>query len=355
VPLSLPAHPAELTATWLSDALQARHPGARVAAVQILEEHGSTNHHVRLGLAYHERAGAPDSLFVKMASLDPGLRAMIGATGMGAREARFYNELAPTLSLRTPTSYYAASDREGRFLLLLEDLRAAGCRFSDGTWGLSADLAAGGLSDLAQMHVSCERPDRLTAVAPWILETPPGNVAFTTAMLRRVFDEHRALLSRDYVAIGEMYIATPEAVLALWQHEPHTVVHGDAHLGNVFVDGERVGFLDWGLIAVAPALRDMSYFISLQLTAAERRSHERDLVRYYLGARAAAGGSPISFDDAWRAHRIHAGYLVLASFLSLVPPYNGPDQRSFSDAFRNRAIEAIADLGSADALRAALG
>jgi aminoglycoside phosphotransferase (APT) family kinase protein len=180
------------------------------------------------------------------------------------------------------------------------------------------------------------------------------NIAFTSAMLRRVIDEHRSLLAGDYVAIGELYIAQPERVLALWSHAPHTVVHGDAHLGNVFVDGARVGFLDWGLLAVAPAMRDVSYFLALAMTAKERRASEGALLEHYLGVRKSLGGAPIALDEAWRAHRLHAGYLVLASFLSLVPPYNAPDQREFSEAFRARATDAIEDLGAAGAMRAAL-
>ena len=71
--------------------------------------------------------------------------------------------------------------------------------------------------------------------------------------------------------------------------------------------------------------------------------------------RSTLGGPPISFDDAWQQHRVHSGYLVLASFLSLVPPYNGEDQRDFSDRFRNRAMASLGDLGGAEALRTALG
>ncbi|MCR9096424.1 MAG: hypothetical protein NXI30_19540 [bacterium] len=51
---------------------------------------------------------------------------------------------------------------------------------------------------------------------------------------------------------------------------------------------------------------------------------------------------------------MHSGYLVLASFMSFVPPCNGEDQRAFSDAFRDRAIEAMDDLGTAEAMREAL-
>jgi hypothetical protein len=352
---AVPTEIAQITPEFVTAALQAEHPGARVREVTVASQRGSTNHHVRLGLRYDERAGAPDTLFAKMASLDPVHRAMIGSTGMGAREARFYRELAPTLTMRVPTCHFAASDEGGAFLLLLEDLAASGCRFSDGTWGIDASMAAGGLTDLAAMHVRYESAAALDAVRPWITESPMSNIGFTSAMLRRVIDEHRSILADDYVAIGEMYMAEPERVLALWSSEPHTVVHGDAHLGNVFVDGSRVGFLDWGLLAVAPAMRDVSYFLSLAMTGPDRRRSERDLLEHYIGARKSLGGVPIDLEEAWRAHRVHAGYLVLASFLSLVPPYNAPDQREFSEAFRRRATEAIEDLGAAESMRAALG
>lgn len=351
---SLPTDTNELTAAWLGKALRSRRPDVQVSDVRIVSERGSTNHHVRLSVTYLEAAGLPDTIFCKMAPLDPVHRAGIGATGMGAREVRFYNEMAPSLPMRTPDCYFAESDPDGRFVLLFEDLAVAGVKTSDGTWGLSADLAASGLTDLARLHVTYEDPARLATVAPWIAANPAGNIEFTRPLLRQVIDEHRSILSDEYVAVGELYIAQPEAVNALWAYEPHTVVHGDAHLGNVFVDGDRVGFLDWGLLAVAPPMRDVSYFITLQLMADVRRANERELVLHYLDARAALGGAPITFEDAWRAHRVHAGYLVLASFLSLVPPYNGEDQRAFSDAFRNRAMEALDDLGSAEAMSAAL-
>jgi hypothetical protein len=355
MPHAVPTEIAQITPEFVTAALQAKHPGARVREVTVSSERGSTNHHVRFRLRYDERAGAPDTLFAKMASLDAAHRAMIGATGMGAREARFYRELAPSLPMRLPACHFAESGRDGAFLLLLEDLMASGCRTSDGTWGIDADMAAGGLEDLAALHVRYESASALAAVRPWIDESPASNIAFTKAMLRRVIDEHRSILADDYVAIGEMYIAQPERVLALWSHAPHTVVHGDAHLGNVFVDGTRVGFLDWGLLAVAPAMRDVSYFLSLAMTAEARRASEGELLEHYVGVRKSLGGAPIDLEEAWRAHRIHAGYLVLASFLSLVPPYNAPDQRAFSDAFRSRATEAIEDLGAADSLRSALG
>ncbi len=100
MPEPLPADSTGLTPAWLTTALSARHPGVRVAAVEVLDATERTNHHLRLGLAYEMRAGAPDTLFCKLPPRDPAHRARIGAGGMGAREVHFYNEIAPSLSLR---------------------------------------------------------------------------------------------------------------------------------------------------------------------------------------------------------------------------------------------------------------
>ncbi|MCU1401297.1 MAG: hypothetical protein JWN62_4406 [Acidimicrobiales bacterium] len=226
---------------------------------------------------------------------------------------------------------------------------------SDGTWGIPVDLAAKALEDLANLHVHFEDTTRLDAVRPWVTANPAGAIEFTAGMLRHVIDEHRDVLSDAYVAVGEMYIADPLAVIALWQTGQQTLIHGDAHIGNLFIDGNRVGFLDWGLTTIMTPMRDVSYFLGMAMTADDRRGAEPDLIRHYLSVRDALGGATISFDEAWQAHRVHAGYTVLASFLSLVPPYNGEDQREFSDAFRNRAITVLDDLDTVGAMGALLG
>ncbi len=346
----VPLDPVELTPDWFTDVLQERHPGARVESIEMVDDRTSTNHHVRFALTYGDAAGGPATVFAKMAALDPAHRAAVGATGMGAREARFFADLAPSLDMRIPTSYFSAADEGGAFLILLEDLAASGCAMSDGTWGIPADLAAGALADLAALHVRFEDSGRLAAVQPWVTAQPPSSPELTVPILRQVIDEHADVLSDGYVAVAEMYISAPDAVLALWDAGPHTLIHGDPHIGNVFIDGDRVGFLDWGLLAITTPMRDASYFISMAMTTDERRRHERDLLKHYLDVRRSLGGLEITFDDAWEAHRIHTGYTMLASFLSLVPPYNGEDQREFSDAFRNRSIAAIDDLDTVAAL-----
>ncbi len=259
-----------------------------------------------------------------------------------------------SLPMRTPISYVAEADADGAFVILLEDLMASGCSIMDGIQCISPDLAAGALTDLAHLHVRFEDQSRLDAVRPWVMSNPASASEFTSNMLRHVIDTNRDILSDSYVAVGEMYIANPQAVIDLWDAGPQTLIHGDTHIGNVFVDGSRVGFLDWGLTTIMSPMRDVGYFLSMSMTAEDRRASEHSLVEHYLEVRRSLGGTPISVDDAWRAIRVHSAYTVLASFLSLVPPYNGEDQRAFSDAFRNRSITLLDDLDTVSAMRAAL-
>jgi hypothetical protein len=138
----LPADSTALTPAWLTTALSVRYPGVRVAAARVLDATERTNHHLRLGLAYEVRAGAPDTLFCKLPLRDPAHRARIGAGGMGAREVHFYDEVAPSLSLRVPGCSFAAARDDGSFLMLLEDLAARGAAISDGSWAVPENSPA---------------------------------------------------------------------------------------------------------------------------------------------------------------------------------------------------------------------
>src|SRR5580700_7656749 len=95
---------------WLTGALAERYPGVEVASVDIVETHELTNLHARLRLTYHRAAGAPEAVFCKLPPLDPARRDSIAGTGMGRREARFYADLAPTVTMRVPAAHFSRDD-----------------------------------------------------------------------------------------------------------------------------------------------------------------------------------------------------------------------------------------------------
>ena len=295
----LPIKPEEIDAAWLTEALTERHPGVRVADVEVVEFHEATNAHARLHITYDEAAGAPAAMFCKLLPLDPVRRESIAQSGMGRLEALFYATLASTVSMRVPAVYVTRhDDRDGSFVLLIEDLRSTGCAVSDGTWSVPLDAAARALEDLADLHLHFLDPARRAAEAAWVPPTTRGG-EYGAVLLRQALAEHRDRLSDDFAAIAEIYIDRRDELQALWQTEPTTVIHGDTHIGNLFFDQGRTGFLDWGVIKVSTPLRDVSYFLTMAMAIDDRREHERDLLRHYLEIWNSRSGIEIGFDQAW--------------------------------------------------------
>jgi aminoglycoside phosphotransferase (APT) family kinase protein len=351
----IPRLAADITPAWLNSALRERHPDARVTGVEVIERHELTNAHARIRLEYAGASSAPPTMFAKLPPTAPPRRDTIIATGMGQREVRFYANLAPKLSLRVPETHAAVTEEDGSFALLLEDLSAGECLVSDGTWGIAPDAAAGALEDLAEMHVRFEDPARRAAEAPWVAVSSPSN-AYGAPMLRYGIEHHRDRLTDAFVEISEIYIEKHEQLQALWHAGAPTVIHGDTHIGNLFMDGDRVGFLDWGIINLNTPMREVSYFLTMAMNPDDRRAHERDLLRHYLNVRRALAGTEIGWDDAWLAHRVHAAYTVPASCQVVTFPADAtPARRVFADAFLARSLAALDDLEARAALREAAG
>jgi hypothetical protein len=352
----VPTTPYDIAPQWLEAALSPRHPGVRVESVEVTDVRQVTNTHAFLRVEYGSRQGAPTSMFCKMLPLDPSRRRVVATSRMGAREARFYDSLAPRLSMRVPDAYVARHDPDDEsFVLLMEDLDQSRCRVPDGTWGITPEAAATALEDLAALHVRFEDPRRRAAEASWAPlaeDVPPPGIR----LLRYGLDHHRDRLSDTFAECAETYIGHAGELVSRWAAGPGppTLVHGDPHIGNLFDDDGRTGFLDWGVINVTTSLRDASYFVNMAMQVEDRRAHEDNLLHHYLDARRALGGAAISWDDAWQAHRLHALYCVVAACSIVTFPPDAPQRRRiFADAFLARVEAAIDDLESLDALRAA--
>ena len=354
---NVPGNAEAVDADWLGEALQDRHPGARVDSVEIADRAEVTNSHAWLRVRYADggraNAGAPTSFFCKLLPNDPARRGAIAATQMGLREAKFYADLAPKLALRVPMAHVVRyeEDEGGAFILLLEDLNESGCTVSTGPESPTPDAAAKALEDLAAMHVRFEDPQVRKAEAGWVPE-PDSPSDYGSLRLQEGLDHHRDKLTDAFAEMSALYIEKRDALHRLWKEGPKTVIHGDTHIGNLFDDHGVTGFLDWGLVVVSTPLRDVSYFLNMCLSVEDRRKHDRDLIGHYLEVRKALGGSEIGLDQAWRTHRIQAAYLAPAACQIVTFPEDVTERRRrFAAAFLERAEAAIEDLESRAALR----
>jgi hypothetical protein len=83
---------------------------------------------------------------------------------------------------------------------------------------------------------------------------------------------------------------------------PNGVVHGDTHLGNLYVEADGTpGFFDSVPHRWTP-LGEVAYHIGCALDQADRREWERDLVASYLEELAKHGVTPPSLAEAMQAY-----------------------------------------------------
>lgn len=352
MPAPLPENADQVTPQWLTAAMAARGIVATVKTVEVTEQHRGTNANAMLRVTYDSDTDLPTDLFVKLLPTDPDERAAIVRTGMGEKEVLFYQRLADRISMRTPKVLAAEVEPEsGAFVVVLEELLSAGCRLPDPDVGVSPAQAMGAMADYANLHHRYLDAHKRADEAAWVVPSRRGS-DYGKVRLQQGLDNHRDKLSDPFAELARFYIDHQDAQHNLWAMGEHSVLQGDSHLGNVFTEGDRVGFLDWGLINLGACMRDVSYFITMTLSPENRRQHEAALIREYLDRRAELGAVATTFDQAWLEHRVQAAYTVVASCQIVTFPGTwGPERERFALAFLAKAEAAVADLESRAAIR----
>ena len=250
--------------------------------------------------------GMPATVCVK-GGFNPELRPM-AAPGYLA-EARFFAQLAPALDMPLPRSWFAGEDPgNDQGIVVFEDLRDRPVRFPTMVDPLDATTVAAALRVLASGHAATWDGAGLGAIS-WLTVGSPVQRQIIRIMLGEDHWKHHLSLPRGEGLPAVML--DRERVLSgferLWAHDdssPHVLSHGDAHMGNLYLQPEP-GFLDWQGVCRAPWADDVTYLIGGALEPEERRAHERDLLAGYLDALAASGVTPPDFETAWTEYRRH--------------------------------------------------
>ena len=103
--------------------------------------------------------------------------------------------------------------------------------------------------------------------------------------------------------LAELYVEQAPAIAGLLGAGPPTLIHGDPHLGNLFLDDDQAGFFDWGMVWRATGVRDVAYVLGNSTRVEVRRAHERDWLRHYVDV-LASQGVELDFDQAWEQYRL---------------------------------------------------
>ncbi|OBB85162.1 phosphotransferase [Mycobacterium sp. 852002-30065_SCH5024008] len=344
--LGLPRRVRDIDAAVLSKVM-----GTAVRTVRVLGSDAGTSSRARLVLT---GKNVPDSVFVKLAAKTAATRLMGELGRLGRTEVRFYRQLAPQI-VGAPYAYGAAFDPwTGRYLLVLEDLPAESCEFPDTLHPLSPEQASLIVELLADLHATFwnRLPRDGRGPLGW-LYTPSGDVtSLLTGSLMHASIKRLAERTEIPVESGRFIADNYRAVAALIDTPPHTVMHGDAHPGNMYFHGGKAGLLDWQAVRRGNPSRELAYTLITSLTPEDRRANQRELLDDYRRSLAAAGGPELDRDELWLRFRQAALYAYVAPLITA--GMGGMQVEDIAMEGLRRGVEALDDLETVAALKSSL-
>jgi aminoglycoside/choline kinase family phosphotransferase len=343
--LAIAETPEALTPEWLTAALAAGgHLGeARVVAAETTPVGtGQMCDSVRVALTYDGPTEAPPTLVAKQPAADPTSRATALSLRSYEKEVRFYQELAPTLAVRTPGVLHADIDpATAGFVLLMEDLAPATA--GDQLAGCDAEAAALAVRELVNLHAPRWGDESLTAL-DWLHSESPDGHEMAATMLAMLWDGFRQRYANDVLPhvsrAGDALFTGMRAYLG-GSASPATVIHGDYRLDNLLFfpapASRLAGVVDWQTCALGPGVRDVAYFLGAGLDPAERARVEEGMVRDYHAGLEAAGVAGYAWDTCWEEYRLgsFAGLLMAVGASMMVARTARGDQMFLTMADRH--------------------
>jgi Phosphotransferase enzyme family len=313
----LPLAAAGVTADWLEHVIQERVPGARIRELRLDDTWQGTATKLRVTVEANDvacAAGLPPSLVVK-GRFSPEVQFM---QEVFEAEVMFYRDLAPDLDVRVPACFFAGGDRaQGQHIVVLEDLNCRNVEFQRVIRPIGYEPAARFLDNMAKWHArfwnSAEFAPggRLADLYYWDCLSPtpagdhgrrqlePDNWAHHMNLPRGIGMPKR-FRDRDWMFAALDYLN------AFGRTGDRTLLHGDHHLGNLYIEADgNVGVLDWQSPSQGAWSHDMTYFIVSALDIEDRRRWDTALIGHYLDRLTAYGVvNPPTLDEALHAFRI---------------------------------------------------
>lgn len=345
-----PAHWSDVSPEWMTEAIRSRHPDAVVSRVTLLSRDDGTNRRARFALEYAQ-GGGPRGVFVKAHAA--AHRWVHLRNGNLFNEARLF-AVGTQLPCEHPLVYSAVPDYPRLdFLLVMEDLTLRGADPLDSLRPMNLAQVTSGLAGLAALHREYwGMTARCHKHLGWLREWSPSQ-GWQVGLRHRVpigLSRYQPALpaplaGMDGTAIVDRWVRYVETLA----DTPHTLLHGDAHIGNTYVlPGDETGFLDWQVVRRGHWSQDVGYFLIGALTVEDRRRHERQLLEVYRESLDLPEGQAPGAEEVWQRYRLSPAY-GLAIWLSTLGT-DGWQRHEISAALAERYAAAYADLETERAL-----
>jgi len=189
--------------------------------------------------------------------------------------------------------------------------------FTDAAQALTLEDARRTVEALARLHTALWNSARFATDLAWLAHRTPRRMRLErcisalgiAAAVRRFPDLMPSAVREAAPAI----VRARDRLEATWSAPPRTLIHGDAHAGNLYFEGPAVGFLDWQVVQAGQGLRDVTYFLATSLPTALRRAHQKELLEFYRTTLAASGVTPPTAEATWAQYRVHSLYAWIAT------------------------------------------
>jgi hypothetical protein len=289
---------------WLSAALGQRLPGLEVTSVLPgpVVSRISTNARFRIECRGGVPPELPADLCVKGYFADWSETAAASRSA-GVPEALFYRHLAGGTGVRTLDCYYADVDPlTNHGVVITGDVASQGATFLDALSPYSTDQVAESIEQYAILHGrtwSLGQTD-----APWLAPRLRA-----TMRARGLPDIRGNLEGPNGTQVPEelrdpdrLFGAVGQLASGLNADMPRCLLHGDAHVGNVYLNASgRPCLVDWQLVQRGPWYLDVGYHLASTLSTDVRRQSESDLLAHYLDRLRHEAGDAPPWDEAIRS------------------------------------------------------
>ena len=257
----------------------------------------------RVNLTYDQmEEGLPHSVVVKMPSSSRGGREWGNSYNAYEREARFYQDIAPTSPIRIPRCYLSLMDiHNDNFILVLEDVSQH--NFGDQVKGLTAKQVLDAIHTIAPFHAYWWDHKKLSQLT-WM---PKENLDILHLFAQnwpdyrhRFFDQ----MNEEERAIGDRLNWQGDRLAELHVQSPRTIVHSDFRADNLIFDETSqehpVIVLDWQLAQRNLGAYDVARVVCGSVPFEDQQGRHREFVNAWHEGLMINGVREYSQHEAWR-------------------------------------------------------
>ncbi|HUD90057.1 phosphotransferase, partial [Sphingobium sp.] len=291
--MTVPLTYADVDIPWVTEALCKSWPDVELARVERGPVFGFKQNKFRITVDYAAGGeGKPRSFIVKgnfPGENDPST----GSAWAMANELRSFRDIVPLIAAPAGPRWHHIDVMDDASAIIMEDLTPEGATFFDAYRTLDLGQAMAFMDAFARMYASSWNSAMFAeggAMGPGTLSHENrrmvNDVYFPTFFARENWQAYVALprgraLPKRFQDLGR----AQEAWNRLWALLPQTamvVIHGDEHLGNLYVTASgQPGLIDWVARPEHWPI-GLSYFMLCALDIADRRTWERALLSHFL-------------------------------------------------------------------------